>query len=212
MLRADTAPLAPSGPQARELLKQELAKPEYQERKGVVQRSVEWILDRLQDLLANQGGTLPSLAWLVGLLLLLLVVVLAVTYLRPGRVHARGEPQESVLGEQALTAQQLRNRAAEHERAGMFGPASIDYFRTLAVRSVERTLVDVAPGLTAHDIARVLSIRFPDSDAELRTVAATFDAVLYGGRSANARDCSRIRDLEKQLAATRPAAPVGDVV
>lgn len=211
MLRAEGVPLTPGGSQARELLRQELAKPDYRERKGLVQRIVEWIQDRLQDLLSHQGGTLPSLAWIVGLLLFLLIVVLAVTYLRPGRTQARGEFHEGVLGEQTMTAEELRRRAAEHERSGEFTPASIDYFRTLAVRSVERALVDVAPGLTAHDIAHSLSRRFTDSDSELRACAATFDAVLYGGRAADARDCARIRDLEQQLAGTRPAVPVSNL-
>ena len=69
MLRAEGPPLTPSGSQARELLRQELAKPEYQERKGPVQRLVEWISDTLNDFFSTQGGTLPSIAWLVGLLL-----------------------------------------------------------------------------------------------------------------------------------------------
>lgn len=210
MLRAEGPPLTPSGSQARELLRQELAKPEYQERKGLVQRAVEWVFDKLDNLFSTQGGTLPSLAWLVGLLLVVLVAVLAVTYLRTGRVQAKATIRQDILGAKPMTAEQLRRRAAEHELAGRFGAGAVDYFRALAVRSVERVLIDVAPGLTAHDIARTLGARFPDSREQLLDAAATFDAVLYGDHTADEHDCARIRDLERQLAGTRPTVPVSD--
>ena len=210
MLRAEGPPLTPSGSQARELLRQELAKPEYQERKGPVQRLVEWISDTLNDFFSTQGGTLPSIAWLVGLLLVLLVAVLAATYLRVGHVQAGVTGQQDVLGEKPMSAEELRRRAAEHELAGRFGAGTVDYFRALAVRSFERVLVDVTPGLTAHDIAESLGGRFPDAREDLLAAAATFDAVLYGGRSADEQDCSRIRNLDHQLARTRPPLAVSN--
>lgn len=212
MFRADRTPLTPSGPQARELLRPELAKSEYHQPKSLLQTVLDWIGRQLGDLLSGSTGTLPAIAWLIGLLLVVLLAVLAAIGLRRGRVRARTTTDAEVLGEQAVTAAELRRRATGHERDGDFGPAAIDYFRAIAVRGVERALVDPAPGLTAHDIALVLGRRFPGSGTDLFDAAASFDAILYGDQAADADICSRTRELEKHLADSRPAAPASQLV
>lgn len=212
MFLADPTPLTPSGSRARELLQQELAKSAYHPPTSVTQLVLRWVGEQLGRLLSGPTGTLPSIAWAVGLLLVILVVILAVTGLRRGRVRARTPTAGDVLGEQATTAAELRRRAAAHELTGDFALATLDYFRAVAVRGVERALVDGAPGLTAHEIARILGQRFPGSSGALFGAAASFDAILYGGQPADTTVCERIRDLDEHLAKTRPAAPASQLV
>ncbi|MBO1755808.1 DUF4129 domain-containing protein [Allobranchiibius sp. CTAmp26] len=204
MLRADATPLTPSGDQGRQLLRRELAKGEYDQHKGLLQTAYDWIARQLDHLLSGSTGTLPAIAWLVGLLLVILIVILAATGLRRGRVRARGHDDDAVLGDRQTSADELRSRATAAERAGDLDAATLDRFRAIAVRGVERALIDAAPGLTAHEIARVLAARFPASTTRLSEAAAIFDAVLYGGRAADAADCTRMRDLDEVLEHARP--------
>ncbi|NYJ75476.1 DUF4129 domain-containing protein [Allobranchiibius huperziae] len=201
---ADATPLTPGGEQGRELLRRELSKSEYRQHKSLLQSVYDWIASRIDALLSGSTGTLPSIAWLIGLLLVILVVTLAVTGLRRGRVRARRQPDDAVLGDRSTSAEELRARATAAERAGDLDSATLDWFRAIAVRGVERALVDPAPGLTADEIARVLGARFPASSTGLSDAATVFDAVLYGGRTADAADCVRVRDLDSLLERTRP--------
>ena len=203
MLLTDATPLTPSGEQARDLLRRELAKNEYHQHQGLLQTAYNWIARQLDHLFSGGTGTLPGIAWLVGLLLVILVVTLAATGLRRGRVRARGVPGD-VLGDRRTSAEDLRARAVAAERAGDLDAATLDRFRAIAVRGVERALVDTAPGLTAHEIARVLAARFPGSRTALSDAAGVFDAVLYGGRAADAADSARMRDLDDLLEHARP--------
>lgn len=209
MARAEAPPLTPSAQQADELLRRELAKPEYQQHKGLGQTALDWLGSQLDRLLSGAGGAVPAIAWLVVLLVVILLVVLAATALRRGRVRAASTTVEAVLGEREMTAADLRRRAADAEKSGDLRQATLDYFRALAVRGVERALVDPAPGLTAHEIARTLSARFPGSADNIFAAASSFDAMLYGDRPADATDTATMRDLDQELERTRPAAPSG---
>lgn len=204
MLRADATPLTPSGEQGRQLLRRELSKDQYHQRKGLLQTAYDWIVHQLNQLFSGSTGTLPSLAWLVGLLLVILVITLAAAGLRRGRVRARGDSDDAVLGDHRTSADELRARASKAERAGDLDAATLDRFRAIAVRGVERTLVDASPGLTAHETARVLAARFPASTDELSHAAGTFDSVLYGGHAADSAECARMRDLDDLLERARP--------
>lgn len=209
MAGTEGPPLTPSAGQAANLLRQELAKQEYQQHKGLLQTVLDWLGEQLGRLLDGAGGTVPAIAWLVGILLVILLVVVAAISLRRGRVHPRSTSEDAVLGEHAMTASDLRRRAGNAERAGDFQGATLDYFRALAVRGVERALVDPAPGLTAYDIARVLGGRFPDRAGDVAAAATIFDAVLYGDQPADAAACARMRELELDVQRARPAPAAG---
>lgn len=209
MAGPDGPPLTSSAQQADELLRRELAKPEYQQHKGLVQTVVDWLGQQLDRALHNAGGAVPLVAWLLVLLAVILLIVFAATSLRRGRGRAPSTITDAVLGEREMSSADLRRRAAEAERTGDLQQATLDYFRALAVRGVERALVDPAPGLTAHEIARILGARFPASCDTVFAAASTFDAMLYGDRPADASDCASMRGLDQQLERTRPTAPVG---
>lgn len=208
MARAEAPPLTPGARQADELLRQELAKPEYQQHKGLLQTVLDWLGDQLDRLLNGAGGAVPAIAWLVVLLVVILLATFAATSLRGGRVRAASKVTDAVLGEQQTTGADLRRRAADAEAGADLQQATLDYFRAIAVRGVERALVDPAPGLTAHEIARVLGARFPDRSTALFAAASTFDAMLYGDRPADAADCATMRELDRSLERIRPVVPV----
>lgn len=209
MLRAEDPPLSPGGDQARDLLRHELAKPEYHERKSLVQTVVDWVLERLGEVLSGSTGTLPALAWLVGLLLVIAAIALAVFGLRRGRVSSKVDGARSVLGETTLTADDLRRRADRARGAGDHSAASLDYMRAVAARGVERALVAASPGLTAYEVARQLTVSFPDQERELAAAATTFDEILYGGRSGDERTSAALGELDERLRRTRPRIPAG---
>ena len=204
MLPAEGTPLTPTGARARQLLGRELSRSEYQQHKGLVQTVLDWISGQLDHLLSGTTGTLPAIGWLVGLLLVIMIVTLAATGLRRGRARAGDVPGDAVLGDHATSAAELRVRAAAAEHRADLDAATLDYFRAIAVRGVERALVEPSPGLTAHEIARVLAARFPPATDELTRAAGVFDAVLYGGQTADSTGCARMRDLDDRLESARP--------
>ena len=68
----------------------------------------------------------------------------------------------------------------------------------------ERAILDPAPGRTAHEVALAIGVRMPHLSPALDAGAATFDAIYYGKRPADARTYDQMRTLDATAAATRP--------
>lgn len=69
------------------------------------------------------------------------------------------------------------------------------------VRSLEeRALIDPRPGSTADEAGRPL----PGHASRLRAAAEDFDAVTYGGRTADGQMYATLRDLDLNLEKAKP--------
>lgn len=208
----------PGNGEARRWLEEELSRPAYREHNDPIARALA-ALERFIDALLNAdpsaGGALP--AGIAGLVTAA-VVALLLFALRYVRREARRAPSggPAVLGEERLTAAGFRERCAAALADGRYADAVLDTMRALAQGAAERTLLDDAPSLTAHEVGLRLADPFPEQQAELRWAADLFDAVAYGHHEADRAQAERIVALDRTVQRTRPvtrqpaAAMAGD--
>ena len=97
---------------------------------------------------------------------------------------------------------------------GRYDDAVLDGFRAIAKDMSDRTLLDDAPGRTAHEVSLALASPFPDHADRLARAADLFDSVRYGHRRANADQAGQVQHLDAELVTTRPllaASPLLDL-
>ncbi len=197
--------LDPDRDEARELLERELARPEYHRPESLLLKGLRWLMDRLNALIDIIPGSTGLSAVLLALLITLVVLagVFAVRGLR--RTRQLTEPGSApVLEEPGLSAADYRQRAAAAASRGDWDRLLLDSYRALVAASDERVLLDESPGRTAHEIAIALVRPFPHHATEVLWAAEVFDTVRYGARHASRQQAERVRDLDRQLARTRP--------
>lgn len=200
------ARLDPGNGEARRWLEQELADPAYRDTRDPVRRALAAFERWLEDLLSGVSGPddpLPSVVAGVVALALLALAVFALRHVRRrGRLSEDSPPP--VLGTERLTAAQYRERARGALAQGRYAACVLDAVRAIASGAVERTLLEDAPSLTAHEIATRLSAVFPSHADRLRAAADRFDAVAYGEQEATRAEAESLLALETELAAARP--------
>lgn len=203
------ARLDPGNDEARTWLRDELAKPAYRDTRDPLQRLMDAIGKWLSDLLSGVHEPTNPLPTVVAVVIALALVALAVYTLRFVRRTRRagGDGPEAVLGDERLTARQYRERAELALTEQRYGDCVLDALRAVASGAVERTLLEDAPSLTAHEIATRLGTPFPDQAQELRDAADRFDAVAYGEQDATRSEAERLLALDRALAVARPFRP-----
>ena len=199
--------LRPDPDPARDWMRNELAKPEYQE--SLLQRAVHWFWDQFGKLI-DAAGSVGRLNPLLALGLLALVLVGLAFVLARLRPEPRSRAAErAVLDDSRTTAAQYRARADQAMVQERWDDAVVDGMRAVAVGLVERALVDDLPSATAHEVADAATAVFPTEQARLRTAARLFDDVRYGDRHATKDATTDLLDLEGSLRALRPEARNG---
>jgi hypothetical protein len=200
-----TGRLDPGNAEARRWLEEELSSAADRERTDPLQRLIDAIERGLDSLLSadpSSVAVLPSTAAGVVTALVVGLLLFSLRWVRRER-RAPGAP-EAVLGVERLTAAAFRERAAAALREGRYAAAVTDAMRAVAAGGAERTLLDDAPSLTAHEVALRLATPFPASAAELAWAADAFDAVVYGHREVGRPEAERLLALDRSIAATRP--------
>jgi hypothetical protein len=197
------APLDPSSEEARRWLLDELAKAQYNPQPGLVERFLEWLDDLLS---ATPTGGAPSVLVPVVIVLLVAVLVLVLVTVLRREVRPAGATRGHVLDVPDVDAATLRRRAREARDRGDWDAAVLDGVRAVARSSVERVVLDDAPGRTAHEVALALASPFPGEAAALLRAADAFDAVRYGDRRATPEQARDVIALDDRLVTTRPAA------
>jgi hypothetical protein len=201
MILADP-PLDPSPDDARSALRRELVRPEYYE-DNLLQRLLRW-LQRQLDQGVEAALDVPPLQTFAAMLIGVLLVGALVWLARRARVSARApRGAQAVLTDEAITAAQLRARAEASLAAGRHEEALIDGFRSLAARQVERGRLIDSPEATAHEVAGLLAVEYPERRARVDAAAALFDSVLYGDRPATREQAAGVLALDDELAVLR---------
>lgn len=197
--------LDPDRDDARELLQRELAKPDYNRPESLLQKGLSWLLERLGDLIQIMPGSNGLSMLLLGVILALAVVAIFFAVRGSRRSRQLTDRTGPVLAEVGLGARDYRARAAAAAREGRWDDVLLDSYRAIAAATDERALLDELPGTTAHEIALGLRGPFPDHAEALLAAANDFDGVCYGDQRASQRQAERVRELDRALAATRPA-------
>ncbi len=195
-------PLDPSPDEARSALRRELLNPDYYEG-NLVQRLLDW-LRRTIDEGVDAAVDLPALQTFAAMAIAVLLVGTLVWLASRARASARA-PKDgaSVLTDEVISASALRARAEAALAEGRHEDALVDGFRALAVRQVERGRLDETPGATAHEVAGILAMEYPERRDRVDAAAARFDAVLYGDRPATREQALDVLALDDDLAVRR---------
>ena len=205
--------LDPSPAEARKWLSDELQGADYHN--PWLESSLRWMLDQVTKLLDGANKLANGGLSLVVTVLMALVTMALLVWVLPKvrRERVVAHPDGAVIVDPTITAGAYRDLAARALAAGHYDAAVLEGFRAIARDMSDRTLLDDAPGLTAHEVSLELSRPFPDFAGRLAASANLFDAVRYGHRSATNDGAAQVLRLDSDLAKARPvllASPLHD--
>jgi len=183
-------------------MRQELHGSQYQD--PWLSSLTRWVVDQVGRL-GDGASHLTGLSRFITVLVALVVIALLVWVLPRVRREPVAEPSDgAVLTDLTTTARFYRDLAARALRDGRYDDAVLDRFRAIAKDMSDRTLLDDAPGRTAHEVALALASPFPDHADRLAWAGDLFDSVRYGHRRASADQAGNVQRLDVELVTTRP--------
>lgn len=201
--------VTPDGPQARQWLTEELATEDYRDGRPLLARVIDWVLEKVGELLGRFTGTgapgegaSPLVVALTTAVLIAGMLLLLSRIRRERHTVAR---TEAVLGNLDLSASAFRDRGRAALRDGRWNDAVIEFTRAIAREADDRTLLTDAPSRTAHEIGAQLAPVFPDHAAMTARTMDLFDAVRYGRRAAGEGDARGVQAHDETLRKAKPA-------
>lgn len=197
-----TARLTPDPGQARGWVRRELSRPEYQQ--SLLERFQGWLGDLWQGLQATALGASPLSAAAAAVVLLVVVALVLLLATRVRREPASPLGDTAVLGPETVSADEHRRSAERALARGAIDVATVEGFRAVAARAVQRGVVEERPGLTAHELAADLAPSYPAHADGLTEASVLFDEVFYGDQPATVDDARSVLDLEDALRVARP--------
>jgi hypothetical protein len=200
--RAALDALYPSPGAARDWLREELSRREYQA--SLSERFWHWVqdlFDRVRDASLGAGGFNP----VVALVLLALVTALAAFVLSRLRANPGGAaPAGAVFTETRKSAAEHRGLAQAALSRSDWDTTVVESMRALAAGLFERGLVVEETGATADEISATAARSFPAQRDRLERAALTFDETRYGERAAQESRAREILALEEELRSALP--------
>jgi hypothetical protein len=179
-------PLDPDRDEARDAAVRELSDPAYAEAgPNALERAVNWVVERLGEVLAGLGG---GVAWPIGagmLIAVLAALVLIIRYWR-GRSVRNLASIRNVFDRGDTTADEHRRAAEAAVAAGDLAEAIRERFRALVRELEQRGVLEPRAGRTVDEVAAEAGRALPALADDLRGAAVAFDDVWYGGRTATA--------------------------
>jgi hypothetical protein len=203
-----TVPVDPSAPDARQLLLDELSKPQYAAaRPTLLDRVASAVADWFASLTVPSNGSLGGLLPALGVVIALALIVAAfIVFGRPRRNRRTEGRVDALFGsDDRRTSTQLRASAALAARSGDYLTAIEEIYRSIARRQAERTVVRVSPGTTAREFALRAGVSYPPQAGALEAASAVFDDVRYLGGRPTAERYERLAALEAELRDLAPA-------
>ncbi len=195
--RAALNALYPSPGTARDWLREELSRREYQP--SLSERFWHWVqdlFDRVRDAGLGAGGFDP----VVALVLLALVLALAAFVLSRLRANPGGAaPAGAVFTEARMSATDHRGLAQAALSRGDWDTTVVESMRAIAAGLFERGIVVEEIGATADEISATAAQLFPPQRDRLERSALTFDETRYGERAAQESRAREILALEEDL-------------
>lgn len=190
-------PVDLGGDEARDRAARELSAPMYaEESSSWIRRALEWIWQRVLDLVGLAGGgTAGRIVMVVVAVALVGGVVLIVRRARPDTGRTAGDHHD-VFGDHRLTAEEYRAAADAAAGTGDWSAAVVDRFRAIAAELEERGILEPRPGRTADELARDAGDAMPALAPDIGSATTLFDEVRYGGRAAGPDDHARVAALD----------------
>jgi hypothetical protein len=196
--------LDPTPPEGRDWLTEELQGPDYQS--SWLESAIRALVEQLRDLFDGADQLLNNvLSPVITVLVALLVIGLMAWAIPRVRRESVARPDGAVIEDPRTTSRMYRDLAAEALREGRYDDAVLNGFRAIAKDTSDRTLLDDAPGRTAHEVSLALAPRFPDHAHGLARAADLFDSVRYGHRRSTQEQALYVQQLDMELVRSRPA-------
>ena len=193
---------------ARDLVRAELAKSEYQP--SLFERVMGWFGDLLDKLThaADGLGRLDPIAAVLLLVVILSALAVALARLRRDPV-GRARTGTPLLPETRISADAHRRLAERAHEQGRYDDVVREALRAIAVGLAERAIIDDLPGATAREVTRRAGAAFAGLAVRLDRAADHFDAVMYGDRHADRATAEDLLDLERTVRGARPSDAAG---
>lgn len=200
-------PLVPDAPDARDLLQQELSKPEYQTAQPTLWDIISkafW--DWVNSLRVPGDGPFTGLFPIIAMVVVVIGIVVAFVVWGVPRLNRRSARRLELFGERDdRTADELRRDARAAAAAGDWTLALQELYRAVARGLAERTIVVVTPGTTAHGFAGRAAVAFPAERQTLAAAADVFDAVRYLDATGTEVQFRELEGLDARLSSAAPA-------
>ncbi|MFE4549903.1 DUF4129 domain-containing protein [Streptomyces sp. NPDC056785] len=195
---------------ARKAAERELSKRIYHENDpSLLRRALDAFWDWVDKLFGAASSATPGGA--LGLLVIVLAVlaVAAALWWRLGTPHRTPASSPALFDDRPRSAAEHRAAAEAHAAQGHWNQAVQERMRAVVRSLEERALLDPRPGRTADEAAAEAGRTLPEHTGRLRTAAADFDAVTYGGRAADPGTYDRLTQLDRDLDRSRPVLTGG---
>lgn len=200
-------PLTPDADEARAWALSELEKAVYHRSPSLWDRFLQWLGDLWADLIDANNRLGPVLTPL--LVLLALAVVIGIALLVGGPLRRRrlrrGDASMEVLDDDTRTSAAIRRAADAAAAAGDHATAVLERYRAIVRSLDERAVLEDRQGRTAREAALAAGARLAPCAAGLRRAGDLFDAVCYGHSRPTAADDEWLRELDREVARTRPS-------
>ncbi len=199
-------PVDPDADEARELLINELAKPQYQAAKPTLfDQLAQAFWDWLNSLTIGGVEGPPALGLGIILVLVAAAIVVAILVFGLPRLNRRSAVAGSLFGDDdTRDAASLRRDAEAAAAAGDWATAIAEMFRAVARGLAERTVLTTTPGTTASGFATRAGVAFPSLTEEFLASARSFDEVRYLGRAGTREQYEAVAALESRARGLRP--------
>ncbi len=200
-------PVDPDADEARELLINELAKPQYQAAKPTLfDQLAKAFWDWLNSLTIGGVEGPPALGLGIILVLVAAAIVVAILVFGLPRLNRRSAVAGSLFGDyDTRDAASLRRDAEAAAAAGDWATAIAEMFRAVARGLAERTVLTTTPGTTASGFATRAGVAFPSLREEFVASARAFDEVRYLGRAGTREQYEAVAALESRARGLKPA-------
>jgi Domain of unknown function (DUF4129) len=192
--------LSPDPDTAKEWLRQELSRPDYQE--SLAERFTHWFDNLMGSIFSAGTGGLNPVVALVLLAVLAGGVALALSRLRANPTS--GAHDAAVFSEARQSSEEHRRRAHAALELAQWAEAVVESVRALAAGLLERGLMPEQSGVTIHEISQRATTLFPAHQTRLEAMALLFDETRYGDRPAEEQQARAVVELERELATRSP--------
>lgn len=197
----------PGRDDARELAHRELTKPAYDEAQPpLATRVVQWVFDKVAELLGRSAASVPGGRIGVALIALLVIAIIAVVVVRLRPTLRDPHGGELFGAGHILTAAEHRSLADAAAAGGDFAEAVRERLRAIVRELEQRGVLDPRPGRTAAEVSTEAGRAAAELVEPLRRAATTFERIWYGGQVADASSYAVLVGVDGVVAGTRLVA------
>ncbi len=196
------APLTPDADQAQQWAESELSKAKYNDSPGLLERIVNWLFDRLADIIPAFDGSSTFMRFVV-ITIVIALVALAVFLL--ARLGSRGRTQRGAvkqslqpLFDDVRTSKELFASADDAVRRGDKNLAVVERYRGVIRLLDERGYIVVRPGMTAYEAA-VEGTTVSKAGHLFYPSAQWFNGIYYSDAQANDEALGVTRALQETM-------------